>query len=289
MRFLSVESLEEALETLSEFGGDAHLLAGGTDVMVQQQRGEIEPKTLLHIEKIEALREAGITDSRIRLGALVTHREVGRDSGLRSALPALAEASATVGGWQTQEVGTVVGNVANASPAADTVPALLNAGCVVRLASADGERQVPLDEFLVGRRRTMREADEMITALDLEPLRPDSGETYLKVGPRSAMEAALVGLAVRLTVSADGDSIDEARIAVCSVAPVPYRATSAEKALAGRSLQDDVLAEAGELLTETAEPIDDARATGSYRRRILSPLLARAARTAWDRAAGGDR
>lgn len=287
MRFLSVHSLEEAHEALSERGDEIRILAGGTDVMVQQQHGEIDPAMLLHIERIEALREVDTSDTRIRLGALVTHRKVGRDSELSSSLPALAEASATVGGWQTQEVGTIAGNVANASPAADTVPALLNADCMVHLTSAEGGREVPLDEFIVGRRQTARHDNELISGLSLEPIRPRTGETYLKVGPRSAMEVALVGLAVRVTASEDGATVEDARVSVCSVAPVPYRVSSAEAALIGSSLDDEVLAEAGELLRESAQPIDDARATGTYRQRILAPLLGRATRMAWDRATGG--
>lgn len=287
MRFLSVESLEEALETLSESGEDARILAGGTDVMVQQQRGEIDPAMLLHIERIDALRQVDTSDFRIKLGALITHRRVGRDTELSSSLPALAEAAATVGGWQTQEVGTIAGNVANASPAADTVPALLNADCVVHLTSAEGGREVPLDEFIVGRRQTARHDNELISALSLEPIGPRTGETYLKVGPRSSMEVALVGLAVRVTASEDGATVEDARISVCSVAPVPYRVSSAEAALIGSSLDDDALTEAGDLLRASAKPIDDARATGTYRQRILAPLLGRAARVAWERAIGG--
>lgn len=284
MRFRSAEALEDALEVLAEAGGETQVLAGGTDVMVQYQRGEIFPQALLHIERIESLGEVNTGNGQIRLGALVTHRQAMRHSEISKGLPALVEASATVGGWQTQEVGTIVGNVVNASPAADTIPALLNAGCVVHLSSSTDHRQVGLSDFLLGRRKTTRKPEELVTALDLEPIGTRTGEIYLKVGPRSAMEVALVGLAVRLTLGADGETAEDARVAVCSVAPIPYRATEAEDILRNSTLDKGTVEEAGQSLAESADPIDDPRATASYRKRVLAPLLERAVEQARTRA-----
>lgn len=274
MRFHSAETLEDALQCLAE-GDEYQVLAGGTDVMIQHQRGEISPSALLHIERLESLAAVDASNGHLRLGALVTHRRAWRDRSIARALPALAEASATVGGWQTQEIGTIVGNVVNASPAADTVPALLNANCTVELESATGTRSVALADFLLGRRKTARNVDELVTALLVEPIGPGTGEIYLKVGPRSAMEVALVGLAVRLTIG-DDDRVEDARVAVCSVRPVPYRVSEAESVLVGSSLDQKTIEEAGRALVESAEPIDDARATASYRSRVLAPLLERA-------------
>ena len=189
----------------------------------------------------------------VTLGALLTHRAVIRDANLSTRLPALTEACATVGGWQTQEFGTVAGNVCNASPAADTIPPLLTAGAVVELASRRGTRSLPLDEFVLARRRTARAADELVTAIRVEAVPPGGGEVYLKVAPRSAMEVALVGLAVRLRLDDDG-AVSEARIAACSVAPVPFRATDAEEVLVGSRLEPERVAEAGAALRRTRRP-----------------------------------
>lgn len=255
--------------------------------MVQTQHGEIAPQALLHIERVESLRRAETSDGHVTLGALVTHRIAAKDKQIGKGLPALAEASATVGGWQTQEVGTIVGNVVNASPAADTIPTLLNAACVVRLASVEATREEALSDFLVGRRQTTRRSDELVTALQLEPIGPRTGEVYIKVAPRSAMEVALVGLAVRLTIAPDSHTVEDARVAVCSVAPVPYRAKEAESILINSTLNEDTLAEAGRALELSADPIDDPRATAAYRRRVLAPLLKRAADQARRRALDG--
>lgn len=284
MDFRSVDNLDEALNVLSELGSDAQILAGGTDVMVQMMNGDLDPQTLLHIEAIGALRSIERRNGRVEIGALVTHRKASGNEGLQTWAPALCAASKTVGGWQTQEVGTIVGNLANASPAADTIPTLLTADCNVTLQSTSGERRLPIGEFIKGRRSIDRNPDELITMLDIEPVGERTGDVYIKVGPRSAMEVALVGLAVRLQLADDGETAEDVRIAACAVGPIPYRATAAEAVLVGSRLDDEALSEAGRQLEQSASPIDDARAGASYRRRVLAPLLARAVGQARDKA-----
>lgn len=275
MEFAATESVEECVALLDRHGDDARVLAGGTDVMMQLQRGELNPGVLVHVEGIESLRQVTFGNDEIRLGALVTHRRASRDPRLAAGLPALADASATVGGWQTQEVGTVVGNVCNASPAADTMPPLLVAEAEVEMTGPGGRRMIPLTEFVTGRRRTARRHDELVTALTVQPVGPRTGETYLKVGPRGGMEVAVVGLALRIVLSEDGVASD-VRVAVCSVAPIPYRATEAERILVGSTLDRAAVQQAGTALAASASPIDDQRATATYRRRVLPALLARA-------------
>lgn len=275
MDFRSYESESEALAVLAEFGDDARILAGGTDLMIQYQRGEINPALLVHIRRIAQL--GGIVfDGSMKIGALTTHRRLSTDERIRRHFPALAEAAATVGGWQTQQAGTLGGNVCNASPAADTAPPLLVSDAIVHLASSWERRSMALGEFLLERRRTARKPDELLTTVELVPPPANTGEVYLKVGPRRAMEVALVGLAVRLTLADDSATVTDARIAACSVGPRPFRAAEAEAALIGSRLGAAVVAEAGQLLTRSAQPIDDVRATASYRSRVLAGLLGRA-------------
>lgn len=274
--FYSAKSLEEVLARLWEWRSDAQILAGGTDVMVQLLRGEIAPQILLHIERLLELKYLGESDGRLEVGALVTHRQLATDLQVRRAAPALSEAAATIGSWQTQEVGTVGGNVCNASPAADLVPPLLVANAEVRLQEVQGARRLLLGDFIVGRRQTARRAEELVTGLSVEPLPRRSGECYLKVARRGAMEVAVVGLAARLAFAEDHETVIEARLAVCAVAPRPFRASAAEAVLVGSRLDPEAVAEAGRLLEAQAQPIDDARAGADYRRRVLRPLLRRA-------------
>lgn len=282
--FVDARDLDEALGALAERGSDATVLAGGTDVMVQLLRGDIAPPTLLHVRGVRQL--AGVAlDGRTTLGALTTHWTLRTDERLRRAHPALAEAAATVGGRQTQNVGTLAGNVVNASPAGDLLPPLLVADARVGLASRRGERVLALEEFVLGRRRTARDDDELVTRLEVEPVGARGGETYVKLGRRRAMEVAIVGLACRLTLDAGG-AVEEARLALCSVAPAPFRAREAERALAGTRLEPDAVRAAAEALRAAASPIDDARATARYRIRVLEPLLERALATCAERARG---
>lgn len=276
MQFCRATTLDEALQARGAWGDDGRLLAGGTDVMVQFLHGEIRPGALIHIEGIKSLLDITI-NGRTSLGALTTHRTIATTNELRARHPALAGAAATVGGWQTQVKGTIGGNICNASPAADTLPPLLVGDAHVTLLSAAGERRLPLGDFILDRRTTALAADELLTAIDLEPVPDGSAEVYLKLGRRGAMEVALVGLAVRLAFGENG-SVSDARVAVCSVGPVPRRVPDAEAVLIGSTLTADVLEEAGAALLAAASPIDDARSSANYRRRTLRGLLERATR-----------
>ncbi|MEX0796246.1 MAG: xanthine dehydrogenase family protein subunit M [Acidimicrobiia bacterium] len=280
--FISPATTDEALATLQELGSSATVLAGGSDIMVQLQAGQIQPDVLLHIGNLDDLKTIDREVTTVGIGALVTHRRLATDAGLLTALPALAEACSTIGGWQTQEVGTLGGNVCNASPAADTIAPLLVADASVNLASTSGTRSMPLAEFILGRRSTAARPEELLTRLDVTPCETGSGEVYLKVAPRTAMEVAVVGLAVRIAMT-DG-TVTVARIAATAVAPVPFRSQAAEEALIGTRLEPEAVEEASRLLAAEANPIDDARATGSYRRMVLHRLLGRAVDIAQSRA-----
>ena len=240
MDFRRTDDIEEALASLAELGSDAQVLAGGTDVMIQIQRGELDPGTLVHIERVDSIGE--ITENgRLTVGALATHLELSRHPALLDRYPSISHSASLVGGWQTQAVGTIGGNVCNASP---------------------------LPDFVVGRRSIAREPDELVTGFSLDPVEEGTADSYRKVGRRGAMEVAIVGVAVRLSVDS-GATIKEARVAVCSVGPVPFRATAAEESLIGLTADSDEVAAAGQLLLEQSQPIDDARATARYRTMVL--------------------
>lgn len=264
--------LDEALTSLAELGDKAQVLAGGTDVMIQLERGEISPETLVHIERVEGMRDIA-ENGRLTLGALVTHIDLAQSPVLCDRYKSVAHAASLVGGWQTQAVGTIGGNVCNASPAADLLPPLLVHGANVLLLSKDrGEREVPLADFVVGRRTIAREPDELVTGFSLDNSDGRTADVYKKVGRRGAMEVAIVGLAIRLSVDQAG-TINDARIAVCSVAPVPFRAQAAEQALLGTKANGKETGSAAALLLEQAEPIDDVRATARYRRMVLPRIF----------------
>lgn len=284
MEFRHATSADQALAWLAEDGDAARVLAGGTDVMPQYARGEIKAASFVHIGGLDSLAAIGVA-RQTRIGALVTHRRLATDRHVRDRHPALAEAAATVGGWQTQTVGTVGGNLCNASPAADTAAPLLVCDAVVELASSRATRAVPLADFFTGRRAVDRHPDELVVAIEAAPLERDCGEVYLKVGRRGAMVVAVVGLALRLRFDSQ-DRITRARLALCSVAATPVRAYDTERALVEGGGTPEAITDAADLLQHEIDPVDDARGSAAYRRLVLRGLLERAVSACRSRAAG---
>lgn len=280
--FVDVHDLGDALEVLEERGADATVLAGGTDLVSQLLRREIRPRALVHIRNVTELRGIRATE-RTEIGATTTHWELMSSTPIQVEHRALAEAAATVGGRQTQNVGTIAGNVVNASPAADLMPALLVGNADVSVSSASGSRTLPLDQFVIGRKQTALEPNELVTSITLERPGRRTGEAYLKVGRRNAMEVAIVGLAARLSFD-ESDAITEARIALCSVGPTAFRVPEVESTLVGTRADDQAVADAQRLLEASAQPIDDVRGSAAYRRRVLASLLQGAIQTCAKRA-----
>ncbi|HSC93319.1 MAG TPA: FAD binding domain-containing protein [Gaiellaceae bacterium] len=253
MEVLTPRSLDEALALKAE-RPEALPIAGGTDVMVALTFDHARPAAILNLEEVDELRGWSREDGLLRLGARLTYAEV-EHGPLRGELPALAEASRTVGSPQIRNRGTIGGNLGTASPAGDALPPLLVADGEVEVASARGARRLPLTEFLVGPKRNALEPDELVVAVRV---RPGGAETFMKVGPRNAMVIAVCSLAVRV----DG----ELRASYGSAGPVP-------------GLVSAPLDEAGSFpqrVAEAASPIDDVRGTAAYRRHALRILVRRA-------------
>ena len=281
MQFLAPTSVEEALWMLSE-RQDVRVLAGGTDVMIQRMTGELpRSESLLYVGRIAEMRGVVCSDGVIRIGALTTHRDLRCDPIIAAHFPALAEAAATVGGWQTQAVGTLGGNLCNASPAADLAPPILAAAATMLVSGPGGPMRIPAESFFVDRRRTALPPGQILLGVEVPVPAADTWDSYLKVGRRSAMEVALVGLAARLSVV--GGRVDTARLAVCSVAPTPLRMRHAETVLVGSTLNEDAIGVAAERSMDEVAPIDDQRATASYRRMLVGRLIRKAARVARQR------
>ena len=254
MDVLSPHSLEEALRLKAE-RPDAVPIAGGTDVMVALNFDRLRPPALLNLNEVGELRGWSRENGTLRLGAGLTYAEAMQEP-LAELLPALAEASRTVGSPQIRNRGTIGGNLGTASPAGDALPPLLVAGARVVLASVRGEREVPLSEFVVGVKRNALAEDELVVAVLVDA--GEARETFMKVGPRNAMVIAVVSLAVRI----DG----ELRAAFGSAGPVP---TLVRAELGDVESFPDRVAEA-------ASPIDDVRGTALYRRHALRVLTKRA-------------
>ena len=257
MEVLTPRSLEEALALKSE-QSEAVPIQGGTDLMVELNFDRLRPAALLNLNEVEELRGWSREDGRVRLGSGVTYAEA-MEEPLAELLPALAEASRTVGSPQIRARGTIGGNLGTASPAGDALPPLLLEGAEVELASSRGTRSVTLAQFLVGPKKTLLAEDELIVAVSLAP--SGDRQTFMKVGPRNAMVIAVCSLA--LAVDREREEI---RAAYGSAGPVVALVTGT---LGEREWFPERVADA-------AQPIDDVRGTARYRRHALRVLATRA-------------
>jgi CO/xanthine dehydrogenase FAD-binding subunit len=271
-QLISPGSLSEALDILGRDDGAWKPFAGGTDLMVLLEAGKLPHKNYLNIWNLPELRGIEVNNEDVTLGALTTYTDVQNNPTLRDEFPMLCQAASETGGLAIQNRGTLGGNIANASPAADSPPALLAYDAELELISKAGSRRVPYHEFHLGYKQMNIRPDELLRAIRLP--RPTHARTnyYRKVGTRKAQAISKVCFAA--TASMDGNRIQDVRIALGSVAPIPIRCTQTERALLGKLIDADALAAARAALMSDISPIDDVRSTRDYRLRVSLNLLA---------------
>jgi aerobic carbon-monoxide dehydrogenase medium subunit len=267
-------SIAEAVELAAQFGDEARFLAGGSDLLIQIERRRIAPPHVISLHRVSGLDGVTVNGS-IALGARVTHRTIERTPQFHGPLYGLIEGAQVIGGHQVRNVGTVGGNIVNASPAADLVPVLLSLDAALTLIGTGGERTVPLEQFLVGPGQTDRRPDELLVRVTMPALPTRSATAFLKAGRRKAMEISVVCVAARLTLDDAGCCV-AARIALGAVAPTTIRARAAERALEGQRVGRELFARAGTLAAEASQPISDVRATAGFRRHLVAVLVERA-------------
>jgi CO/xanthine dehydrogenase FAD-binding subunit len=266
-------TLSEALELLRAEPGVWRPFAGGTDLMVLLEAGRLEQRRFFSISRLKELRGVEESGEFVQIGALTTYTDVRRSELLAREFPMLLDAARETGGLAIQNRGTVGGNIANASPAADTPPALLAYGAEVELVSASGARRVDYAEFHTGYRQTLMRADEIIARVRLRRPAVGARHFYRKVGTRRAQAISKVCFAA-LAEGVEGGAIDEVRIALGSVAPTVVRCHETEAILRGRVPDAELLKEALAGLARDVAPIDDIRSTARYRLRVAQNLLA---------------
>jgi CO/xanthine dehydrogenase FAD-binding subunit len=255
-------------------------LAGGTDLMVQMT-GEIgdPPERVLDIWGLDELRGIAVETDALVIGALTTYTELRRSPLVAEFLPALEEAAATIGAAQIQNRGTIGGNVANASPAGDTLPVLLALGAEIVLGSTAGERSVPADEFWTGYRTTARRPDELVVRIRI-PLATDRAVRFRKIGTRRAQAISKVVMALAWRAATDDEPWTDVRLALGSVAATTIRAPAAEAVLEGARPTRKTADKAAAALSAELQPIDDVRSTADYRRAVAGRVLHRLVRDA---------
>ena len=265
-------SLADALALLETEPGVWRPFAGGTDLMVLLEAGKLDHRNYINIWNLNELRGIDVTDSHVTLGALTTYTDVQESALLRREFPMLCQAANETGGLAIQNRGTLGGNIINASPAADSPPALLAYDAEIELVSTDGSRWVPYQDFHTGYKKMHIGAEELLARIRLPRKANYSKHYYRKVGTRKAQAISKVCFAaVGNTI---GERIGDVRIALGSVAPIVIRCVKTENALRGQKLDDELITSACDTLAQEISPIDDIRSTANYRLRVAKNLLA---------------
>lgn len=267
-------SVEEAVAALR--AGDARALAGGTDLVPQLREGRRKAGRIVdlkHIAELTAI--AALPDGGVSIGAAATATAVARHGEIMRRYPAVGFSAQLIGGVQVQNRASLGGNICNAAPSADGVPALICLSARAVVAGPAGRREVPLEEVFAGPGRTSLAAGELLVAIRLPPAAPRSAACYLRFTPRREMDIAVAGSGVWLRLDEDG-TIADARVVLASVAPTPIRAMAAEKKLVGGKPARALLEEAGRLAAKDARPISDTRGSADYRRTLAAVLTGRA-------------
>ena len=285
--YAAPRTLAEAITLLAEKGDRARILAGGTDIIVQVREGRRSVDLLVDVKHILELNELTF-DARqgLRVGAAVPCCRIAENAEITKAYPGLVDAVSLIGGVQIQSRASVGGNLCNASPAADTTPALIALETICLLAGPEGTREVPVEKFCTSPGRTVLARGELLVCLRLPPPRPGSGAAYLRFIPRNEMDIAVVGAGVSVTLDAARSRCTGARVALAAVAPTPLLVPEAGAALVDGPLSDTLLEKASQAARAAATPISHMRGYVEYRRHLAGVLTRRALQTAIARAKG---
>jgi xanthine dehydrogenase FAD-binding subunit len=273
--YYAPESIEEALRLLAQKGQGAHLLAGGTDLMVKIRHGMLMPGTVIGLKRIHGLNRIAFDKKNgLTIGATALLAHVASHPDILKTYPALAYAAGETANVQIRNMGTVAGNLCNAAPSADNAPGLMAMGAEAHVESLNGQRRIPLDLFFKGPGLTALEHGEMLTAISVPTPSPASAASYQHISARGKVDISAVGIGVMLTMK--GRTCANARIFMGAVGPVPMRASKAEGLITGRRLTKALVEGAGDIAARQARPISDVRASASYRRRMVAVLTRRA-------------
>jgi aerobic carbon-monoxide dehydrogenase medium subunit len=283
MRYEAPQSLEGAVALLAGATGEARVLAGGTDLLVQMRADVVDPDLIVDIKKIAETRAITEDKGGWRIGAAVTGAELKEHPRLKQVWPGVIEAANLIGSTQVQGRATMGGNLCNGSPAADSVPALIAAGAVATIAGPQGRRDLPVEDVMLGPRKLALGKAEFVVSFLLPPRPPRSSDAYLRFIPRTEMDIAVVGAGVSLTVD-DGGTITAARVSLGAVAARVLLVPAAAQAIIGSRLDRPAQDRLEAAARAACAPIDDKRGTIEFRIQVAGVLTRRAALIALDRA-----
>ena len=285
MQYAAPTTVDEARSLLADNPG-SRVFAGATDLVPQMRAGRPEPSVMVDLKRIDRLMSVSHAGGQWTIGAATPTSDLTHNAEFTGMFPGISEGAGLIGSDQIQNRSSLGGNLCNGSPAADSVPAMIASDARAVIAGADGERTVPVADVVTGPGQTSLADGEFIVEFEIDDTPANTGDAYLRMIPRTEMDIAVVGAAVRLTM--DGDTVSAASVVLGAVAPTAVRVPDAEAALVGSSLDDDTLAAVAAAASAACNPIDDKRGTIAFRTEVAGVLAKRAAKIAYARAKGED-
>ena len=284
-QYLAAKTIDEAVDAHAKANGSARFLAGGTDLLVQIKSGIRKPNLVIDIKKIVELNSIQeISENEFVIGASVSGANLNRNPKFAKLWPGVLEAFRLIGSEQIQGRASLGGNLCNGSPAGDSVPALIAAGCKAVIAGPGLRKEIPIENFHLGPGKTILENGQMLVALKFPKRNNNSADAYLRMTPRTEMDIAVVGCGVNISI--ENGVCTNARVSLGAVAPKPLLINEASDILVGSSLDEETLEKVSKICRDACNPIDDKRGTIDYRTKVAGVLFKRATLLAADRIRG---
>lgn len=286
--FAMPKTIDEAVQLMASKGDRARMMAGGTDIIVQLRGGRrsldlvVDAKGIPELNVISYDAQKGLT-----LGAAVPCYKIYENEAVAKAYPGLIDCASMIGGIQIQGRASIGGNLCNAAPSGDSIPAIIALGGIAHITGPNGSREVPAEDFCTGPGRSVLEAGEILVSINLPAPQAHSGASYIRFIPRNEMDIAVAGVGTSVVLDASGQNFVSARIALASVAPTPVFSKAAGESLAGKPVSEAAIQEASEKAQADAKPIDDMRGTIRQRVHLVGVLTRRTLNSAVERARGG--
>lgn len=284
--YVAPSTVSEAVAELNKHGDRARPLAGGTDLLVKARANVWELDAVVDIKNIPELMTLTINGDGLSIGAGVPCYQVYDNSEVAAQYPGIVDGASIIGGIQIQSRAGLGGNLCNAAPSGDGIPALIAHSAVAKIASVNGTREVAVEDFCTGPSRTALKAGELLVSIEVPKPAANSGAAYTRFIPRNEMDIAVAGVGVFVQLDASGQNFESARIALASVGPTPILASAAGDSLAGKPVNDETIAAAAALAKDAATPITDMRGTIEQRRQLVEVLTGRMIKQAVERARG---
>ncbi len=283
-KYFEPTTVEECCSILKEYGSDAKILAGGTDIVPRLKNKIWKPKAVVGIFNIPGIDSITVTKEGLELGAAARLRKISLEQSLEKDYKVIMEAAGHVSSMQIRNIATIGGNACNASPSADAIQGLIAMDAKAVIAGPSGTREVDLADFFTGPGKTVLEAGEFLLKFKVSAPKAGTGAVYKKFAIRGDTDISIVGVACRLILQKDG-TVEDARISLAAVAPKPIRVPEAEKLLIGKKLTADLIEQAAEAAEKSCTPISDQRATAEYRKQMVRVWTRHAVEEAAERAA----